>query len=671
MCGIFGVLLGPKAPFSLDDLRDSLSRLFTLSESRGKEASGLAVGGKGPVKVLKSPVPATRMIRTSEYREILDSLTPNGLPLGPLAFIGHSRLVTKGHQADNHNNQPVTSGPVTGIHNGIIVNDEEIWQEHGDLARHSEVDTEAVMALTAWRLSQNGGLGSALKKALEEVEGAASVAVLAEDSPVAALATNTGSLYLCEGRTPDLRIFASEGHILDKLMESSRLKRIMGQHVVTQLEPGRGFELNLADFSERPFSFPMNTDRPLGRPGRFMPVTSTFRAPDPPHTDPFSFLKRCTRCILPETMPLIDFDEQGVCNYCRQYTPMVVKDSTGLEELLKKYRSPDGSPDCLAAFSGGRDSSYGLHLLKTQYDMHPVAMTYDWGMVTDLARRNQARVCGKLGVEHILISADIAKKRGNIRKNVKAWLKQPDLGMIPLFMAGDKQFFYWANKVGEQMGTEAVVFCVNPLEKTNFKIGFCRVGKGKNMLPYSMTFWEKMRLAFYYMSRYAKNPAYINGSVSDSVFAFFSSFFLKHDYIMLFDYIRWDEDLINELLIREYDWELAEDTKTTWRIGDGTAPFYNYIYYRLAGFTENDTFRSNQIREGVISRDQGLQLSIEDNKPRWPSIAEYLQLIDLDFSEVMERINSFTPIYSPPEGWEPPGGPFGGPMQPEVLARVR
>ena len=72
--------------------------------------------------------------------------------------------------------------------------------------------------------------------------------------------------------------------------------------------------------------------------------------------------------------------------------------------------------------------------------MNPVAYTYDWGMVTDLARRNQARLCSQLGVEHIWVSADIKQKRRNVRKNVEAWLKRPELGMVPLFMAGDKQF---------------------------------------------------------------------------------------------------------------------------------------------------------------------------------------------------------------------------------------
>jgi len=61
-------------------------------------------------------------------------------------------------------------------------------------------------------------------------------------------------------------------------------------------------------------------------------------------------------------------------------------------------------------FSGGRDSSYALHYIVKELGLKPIAFSYDWGMLTDLGRRNQARMCGKLGVEHILISADIRKK---------------------------------------------------------------------------------------------------------------------------------------------------------------------------------------------------------------------------------------------------------------------
>ena len=78
-------------------------------------------------------------------------------------------------------------------------------------------------------------------------------------------------------------------------------------------------------------------------------------------------LKRCVRCILPRTYPFIDFDKNGICNYCRDYVAPNLLWEVALEREFEKHRSSDGSPDCLVAFSGGRDSSYGLHLLKKQY----------------------------------------------------------------------------------------------------------------------------------------------------------------------------------------------------------------------------------------------------------------------------------------------------------------
>lgn len=72
--------------------------------------------------------------------------------------------------------------------------------------------------------------------------------------------------------------------------------------------------------------------------------------------------------------------------------------------------------------------------------MKPVTYTYDWGMVTDLGRRNISRMCSQLGVENIIVAADISLKRKNIRMNLEAWLKAPHLGMMAMLTAGDKHF---------------------------------------------------------------------------------------------------------------------------------------------------------------------------------------------------------------------------------------
>src|SRR5207244_12977627 len=127
------------------------------------------------------------------------------------------------------------------------------------------------------------------------------------------------------------------------------------------------------------------------------------------------------------------------------------------------------------------------------------------------------------------------------------------------------------------------------------------------------------------------NPRYLNRSVWDSAVAYASRIIAPHrDYYHTFDYYRWDESEINRLVLDEYEWEKAIDTPTTWRIGDGTAAFYNYIYFTVAGFSEYDTFRSNQIREGMLTRDQALALIDVENRPRYPSIKWYTEIINVD-----------------------------------------
>ncbi|MBK7868396.1 MAG: hypothetical protein IPJ75_16205 [Ignavibacteriales bacterium] len=113
----------------------------------------------------------------------------------------------------------------------------------------------------------------------------------------------------------------------------------------------------------------------------------------------------------------------------------------------------------------------------------------------------------------------------------------------------------------------------------------------------------------------------------------------------MFDYYRWDEDELEQLLHNEYGWEKAIDTPTTWRIGDGTASFYNYVYYTVGGFSEYDTFRSNQVREGMITRERALELVNIENRPRYETLKWYLEIVGLDFEPVIKVVNSIPKNY--------------------------
>ena len=684
MCGIFGVLTTKDSPLTRASLRTTVDHLFRLSESRGKEAAGISLLSGDTIRVYKEAVPASTLIRRQAYRRLFnDALVDEASTAGDrigraVAVIGHSRLVTNGSQACADNNQPVLADGMVAVHNGIIVNEADLWDRHPTLHRRGDVDTEILLRLIRKFERSEHSLIKATQAAFRHIKGSASIAILFEDLDYVLLASNTGSLYACMNRAGNTCVFASERSILRRLTAVRRVRAVLGDSSITRLSAGTGWLVRVGDLTRHAFT--LNSDDTNGEPIRgdrrvmrrivdasngvtrkpSSPVevralrparVEGIRCPEDADERSIRSLRRCARCILPETMPFITFDAQGVCNYCHQYRPLVARGLSALEAAVAPYRNRSGEPDCLLGLSGGRDSSYALHFVKTVLKMNPITYTYDWGMVTDLARRNISRLCGAMGVENILVSANIARKRSNIRKNVQAWLRRPVLGMVPLFMAGDKQWLFHAGKVSRQTGVKLVVMGVNPLELTNFKTGFAGVAphSGDYTHRFGISAAARARLAVYYARHFLRNPAYLNASLGDTLGAFASYFVLPRTYLNLYDYIRWDEGG-TDVLQKQYGWEGAPDTSTTWRVGDGTAAFYNYIYYTVAGFSEHDTFRSNQIREGRITRDDALVRVREENAPRYETIRSYCRTVGLDYERTLEVIRRIPRLYaaSPP-----------------------
>ena len=88
--------------------------------------------------------------------------------------------------------------------------------------------------------------------------------------------------------------------------------------------------------------------------------------------------------------PTIHFDENGICDACnfaeKKNTQINWKErEEKLIELCNKHRKNDGSYDCVVPGSGGKDSFYASHILKTKYGMHPLTITWaphvytEWG----------------------------------------------------------------------------------------------------------------------------------------------------------------------------------------------------------------------------------------------------------------------------------------------------
>lgn len=113
----------------------------------------------------------------------------------------------------------------------------------------------------------------------------------------------------------------------------------------------------------------------------------------------------CKKCVISNQRPnsaveyqhtksskkaTINFDEHGVCDACnftekKNVSIDWLERDVQLRELCDQHRKNDGSYDCIVPGSGGKDSFYASHVLKTKYGMHPLTVTWaphvytDWG----------------------------------------------------------------------------------------------------------------------------------------------------------------------------------------------------------------------------------------------------------------------------------------------------
>ena len=614
MCGIFGVIQGSNKTIKDVLTKKEFNFFLKHAEVRGRDSSGYVTLDANKLKVTKRDLKLTSVL---DYKAIKNS---------PLCF-GHSRLITNGSK----DNQPLVMSENILIHNGIVVNVDQVF-ENNDYERKLEIDSEIILAI--FNKSRTNGL--TIKDSINEIyklcKGTISSVIYSKSDNSLILFSNNGSLYtgILNGST----LFASEEYPL----------RELGCKEINQVyDP---VEINLDLHFDGKSTF-INIDETNTRKKDLIPALGVLNGKEKLLEYKQHNLKRCTKCVLPETMPYINFDIKGVCNYCNNYkirnSPKPISD---LQNILDPYKKSKGN-DCIVPFSGGRDSCMGLHLAVKELGMKPVTYTYDWGMVTDLARRNISRFCSELGVENIIVADNIKLKRENVKKNIEAWLKYPDLGMVNIFTAGDKHFFRHVQDIKKQTGIKVDLWSVNPMEVTHFKAGFLGVPPDfEEEKVYSNGVSKQLRYQKLRFRAMLKSPSYFNSTIWDTLQGeYYRSFLEKKDYYHLFDYYTWDENEVNDVIINKYGFEMSPDTSTTWRIGDGTAAFYNYIYYTLAGMSEHDTFRSNQIREGQITRKEALDFIKEENKPRYQNMVWYLEACGLDFETVVKKINNTKKIF--------------------------
>jgi glucosamine 6-phosphate synthetase-like amidotransferase/phosphosugar isomerase protein len=204
MCGIAGYSLSSRS--SVDRTLAAQSLLAGIAE-RGADAVGYAYRAPGGFPaVTKQRTPASQLLERISVPETATEV------------LVHVRDYTKGHPSISANNHPVRHGPVIGIHNGIILNDDALLAPH-DCARSEPrmtVDSEAIFCLAAH--SHND------PRALEELEGSLAAAWLDSRVPNTVFAARGAGRPLWIGAGKHEIFFASTRVALEVVEKYNRVR---------------------------------------------------------------------------------------------------------------------------------------------------------------------------------------------------------------------------------------------------------------------------------------------------------------------------------------------------------------------------------------------------------------------------------------------------------------
>jgi glucosamine 6-phosphate synthetase-like amidotransferase/phosphosugar isomerase protein len=239
MCGIAGYSLKQEANVGRTLAAQAL--LAGIAE-RGADAVGYAHRSHGGRPIVHK----RRAGASTLLRELV-------VPQDASDVLIHVRDYTKGHPTIEANNHPVRHGEVVGVHNGIIVNDEEIFERHGFEREVPEmsVDTAAIFALA----DAFGSTGSIL----EDLCGSMASAWVDGRDPGIVYVARGAARPLWIGTASEGIFFASTKHALEVFEYYMRMplkKEELEEGTLLKIEEGHELARERftpdRDFDERP-----------------------------------------------------------------------------------------------------------------------------------------------------------------------------------------------------------------------------------------------------------------------------------------------------------------------------------------------------------------------------------------------------------------------------------
>jgi hypothetical protein len=325
---------------------------------------------------------------------------------------------------------------------------------------------------------------------------------------------------------------------------------------------------------------------------------------------------RCSRCVLPATVPHISYDENGICNYCREYDENkneidINYSSKGekfrrfLEEAIRKREQNGSKYDGLVPISGGRDSSYVAWEVSKHLKI--LCVHYDNPFSSSQTRVNVDHLIKTIKADVITFNHPNDRHVRSFKANLKAWLKRPELATMGLMCLACKPMYLEFFKIARRNNIGLIIDGSNPNEATTFKIE-ARGGKGDK----SVLSWKAL--------------TNVGGKVTRNWRYFRACNFIPavHTFLSIngnTPYLRWRYPDITKLgyfyfhpyhekeingCLQDIGWKKASDNKSPWRFDCEIDSLKNYLFQELIGATEKDDLFSKNIRWGLMTREEAM-----------------------------------------------------------------
>jgi N-acetyl sugar amidotransferase len=299
---------------------------------------------------------------------------------------------------------------------------------------------------------------------------------------------------------------------------------------------------------------------------------------------------------MPETQEGQSFDEFGFCNVCRSSEEKMRVDwkirREQLESILEKAKSEntDNEYDCLVPISGGKDSTFQLHVLIKEFGMRPLAVTFSHNWFSAVGMYNLFNAIEKFDVDHLMLTP----KRGLVnriaRKSISkigdaCWHCHAGVGAFPL-------------KVAKDYGIKLIIWGESVAESSS------RGTYAEPIMKFDQDYFQKV-------SAKIRPEDFVDDEIAEKELRKFKSL-NPEEYqnsqilgIHLGDYIFWDEERQTEFVIDEYGWkeDLVEGTYKGYKSTECIMPgVHDFACYLKRGYGRTSFHLSSDIRSGVLSR---------------------------------------------------------------------